>query len=259
MKLLGENYEGLQEVDSLPKDLKAILLEPDTQKALQKNDFNTIYEKLPSDLINDFTRLLISLNIDPLNYLDHIPDRFLAITSVKHIDIPSNITSIGNRAFYNCSSLMSVTISNGVMSIGNRAFQNCTHLTHITIPDSVTSIGSSAFYGCLDLSNVTIGDSVASIGSDAFSDCSGLTNIIIPDSVMSIGSYAFYRCSGLISITIPDSMMIIGDWAFANCTSLNYITYSGTKDQWGKIKLGSGWNRKSPVKAIHCIDGDITL
>lgn len=259
MKLLEENYEGLQEVDNLPKELKAILLEPYTQKALQKNDFNTIYEKLPSDLINDFTRLLISLNIDPLNYLDHIPDRFLASTSVKHIDIPSNITSIGNRAFYNCDSLTSATISNGVMSIGNRAFKNCICLTDITIPDSVTSIGSSAFYGCLDLSNVTIGNSVTSIGSDAFSGCGSLTNIIIPNSVMSIGRYAFYRCSGLTSITIPSSMIIIDDRALYFCTSLNYITYGGTKDQWGKIKLGSGWNRKSPIKSIHCTDGDITL
>ena len=259
MRFLKENYDGLQEVDNLPKELKVILLEPDIQKALQKNDFNTIYEKLPSDLINDFTRLLISLNIDPLNYLDHIPDRFLASTSVKHIDIPSNITSIGNRAFYNCDSLTSATISNGVMSIGNRAFKNCIRLTDITIPDSVTSIGSSAFYGCLDLSNVTIGNSVTSIGSDAFSGCGSLTNIIIPNSVMSIGTYAFYRCSGLTSITIPSSMMIIGDWALYFCTSLNYITYGGTKDQWGKIKLGSGWNRKSPIKAIHCADGDIEL
>ena len=56
MKLLEENYEGLQEVDNLPKDLKAILLEPHIQEALQKNDFNTIYEKLLPDLINDFTR-----------------------------------------------------------------------------------------------------------------------------------------------------------------------------------------------------------
>ena len=259
MRLLKENYEGLPEVDNLSEDLKTFLSKPEVQEALQKADFSTLYKKFPPDFVSDFTRLLISLNIDPLNYLDHIPDRFLASTSVKHIDIPSNITSIGNRAFYNCDSLTSATISNGVMSIGNRAFKNCIRLTDITIPDSVTSIGSSAFYGCLDLSNVTIGNSVTSIGSDAFSGCGSLTNIIIPNSVMGIGRYAFYRCSGLTDITIPSSTMIIGDWALYFCTSLNYITYGGTKDQWGKIKLGSGWNRKSPIKAIQCIDGDIEL
>ena len=47
----------------------------------------------------------------------------------------------------------SVTIGNGVTSIGDYAFYNCSSLTSVTIPDSVTSIGSSAFSGC---SNLTI-------------------------------------------------------------------------------------------------------
>ena len=36
-----------------------------------------------------------------------------------------SVTSIGNSAFWNCSSLTSVTIPNSVTSIGNYAFYNC--------------------------------------------------------------------------------------------------------------------------------------
>jgi hypothetical protein len=54
---------------------------------------------------------------------------------------------------------------NSVTSIGSRAFANCTSLTSVTIPDSVTSIGSSAFSSCTSLTSVTIPDSVTSIGS----------------------------------------------------------------------------------------------
>ena len=45
--------------------------------------------------------------------------------------IPNSVTSIGNSAFYNCSSLTSITIPNSVTSIGNLAFRNCSSLDTI--------------------------------------------------------------------------------------------------------------------------------
>lgn len=46
--------------------------------------------------------------------------------------IPGNVTSIGEAAFYYCSSLTSVTIGNGVTSIGEHAFDGCSGLTSVT-------------------------------------------------------------------------------------------------------------------------------
>ncbi|MBR1922203.1 MAG: leucine-rich repeat domain-containing protein, partial [Paludibacteraceae bacterium] len=91
--------------------------------------------------------------------------------------IPNSVTSIGESAFYNCSSITSVTIPNSVTSIGERAFYECTSLTSVTIGNSVTSIGYQAFAFCTGLTSVTIGNSVTSIGDHAFTDCSGLTSV----------------------------------------------------------------------------------
>ena len=114
-------------------------------------------------------------------------------------------------------------IITGGESIGERAFYRCSSLTSITISDSVTDIGEYAFDGCSGLTSVTIPDGVTSIGDDAFRKCSGLTSITIPDSVTDIGDYAFSRCSGLTSVTIPDSVIGIGGGAFSGCSGLTSI------------------------------------
>ncbi len=138
------------------------------------------------------------------------------------------ITSIGEYAFYNCSSLTSITIPSSVTSIGDRAFQGCDSLTSITIPSSVTSIGDRAFQGCDSLTSITFaeGSKLTSIGEWAFYNCSSLTSITIPSSVTSIGEWAFWDCSSLTSITFAEGSKLtsIGKYAFYNCSSLTSIT-----------------------------------
>ena len=149
-------------------------------------------------------------------------------TSLTSVTIPDSVTSIGADAFWGCESLTSVTIPNGVTSIEEHTFDYCTSLTSVTIPDSVTSIGARAFYYCTSLTGVTIPDSVTSIGEYAFYNCSSLTSVAIPDSVTSIGYEAFFNCTSLTSVTIPDSVTSIGADAFWGCESLTSVTIPGS-------------------------------
>ena len=143
---------------------------------------------------------------------------------ITSVSLPDGVTSIGNSAFSNCSSLTSITIPNSVTSIGGGAFQYCYSLTSVTIPNSVTSIGEYAFQYCRSLTSVTIPNSVTSIGGGAFWDCRSLTSVTIPNSVTSIGHDAFYSCSSLTSVTIGNGVTSIGNWAFQNCSSLTSVT-----------------------------------
>ena len=143
------------------------------------------------------------------------------------IILPTNLTSIGDDAFYDCDGLTSITIPNNVTSIGDFAFYHSQSLTSITLPNSLISIGRNAL-GMCRFTSVTIPNSVTSIGDGAFYSCESLTSITIGNSVTSIGDRAFYDCMSLASVTIPESVTSIGNDAFMNCSSLTSITCLGT-------------------------------
>ncbi len=174
--------------------------------------------------------------------------------------IPSSVASIGDYAFYYCTSLTNVTIPNSVTSIGEAAFQYCTGLTGVTIGSSVIRIGMSAFQACSRLSAITVDannpayssvggvlfdksqttlmqypqgkagsnysipSSVTGIGDYAFYNCISLTNVTISDGVRDIGNYAFWFCTSLTGVTIGSSVTRIGGCAFWYCTSLTSVT-----------------------------------
>ena len=140
--------------------------------------------------------------------------------------IPDYVTSIGDSAFSDCSSLFDIVIPDSVNSIGNDAFWCCSSLRSVVISDSVTSIGGGAFLGCSDLADIVIPNSVTNIRDWAFFGCSSLSDIVIPDSVTSIGNRAFAYCKSLRSVVIPDSVTNIDAWAFSDCESLRSVVIS---------------------------------
>ena len=167
--------------------------------------------------------------------LESIGDKaFYSCSSLTAIDIPSSVTSIGEEAFRSCTSLKDVTLPDGLESIGSYAFNSCTSLTAIEIPSSITSIAENTFGGCTSLEDVTLPDGLESIGSYAFRDCTRLTAIEIPSSITSIGTSAFNGCTSLAAVTLPEGLQSIGVAAFRNCSALTSIDIPASVTSIGK-------------------------
>lgn len=169
------------------------------------------------------TELIIPSKIDGVMITSIGDYAFKDSSSLKSITIPDCVTSIGSSAFYGCISLSSITIPNSVTSIGGSAFYGCRSLENITIPNSVTFIGGSVFYGCSKLSSITIPNSVTSIGDEAFYGCRSLVDVTLSDAILSIGDSMFRDCVRLQNIIIPERVTSIGKSAFLNCNSLAKI------------------------------------
>ena len=71
------------------------------------------------------------------------------IQGCKNTTISTSVTTIGEEAFYDCTSLTSLTIPNSITCIGKYAFYNCIGLTSVTIPNRVTSISDGTFQYCI--------------------------------------------------------------------------------------------------------------
>ena len=186
-----------------------------------------------------FTFNSLSINGKPSGNLEELTKNNDKII-IEYLKWGGYGTSLENDSFKS-SAIENINIPNNITSIGDYTFSNCSGLTSFEIPSGVTSIGSSAFNYCTSLSNITIPNSVTSIGNSAFSYCSSLSSIIIPNSVESIGSYAFYDCSSLSSITIPNSVTSIGASAFYDCyfTLDSFVNNSSldevSNNYWGAI------------------------
>ena len=145
-------------------------------------------------------------------------------TSLAAISLPRGLTSIGNVAFSNCRSLASITLPAGLTGIGAEAFIDCTSLASITLPEGVTTIGEQAFIGCTSLVLITLREGLTTIGWRAFNGCSSLASIAIPAGVTEIKFGTFEGCTSLASVTLSEEMTEIGEHAFRDCTSLVSIS-----------------------------------
>ena len=126
--------------------------------------------------------------------------------------------------FKDCSSLTQVEMPSDVTAIGARAFKGCTALAAVGIPARVTSVGAEVFSGCSSLSSVSLPKGLSMLPNGMFTGCSSLLEVIVPENVESVGNAAFSGCTSLRSIKFVGNAPTCSSEAYGNTPS-ELITY----------------------------------
>lgn len=139
----------------------------------------------------------------------------------------------------------------GIKELANATFPSS--LTQLHIPASVTKFDKYFITECKKLKKITVdtentvysGDSQGILYNELKLNlilCPPAieqASIKIPYGVETINGNAFENCINIKEITIPRSVTLIATDAFKGCTALETVNFTGTEEQWNKIKISS--------------------
>ncbi|MBO4821752.1 MAG: leucine-rich repeat protein [Prevotella sp.] len=213
--------------------------------------------------------------------------QFVANNSLTKISIPKAVVTIAPEAFYGASKLLSVNLSTSdVSSIGEEAFAECTSLNSVKVGWATPlSVPENVFDG-VDLANATLTvpngmeniyreapvwknfgnyatfksfvifadanvericvekwdtngdgrlgyDEAAAVTAldnsfEGNTDITSFEELVEFTGITSIPEQAFRGCSALAKLTLPTKVTTIGAEAFKGCTALNNVTLPST-------------------------------
>lgn len=139
-------------------------------------------------------------------------------TNIVELNIPSTVKTIGNYAFSKTRlTQIGFPQSSNLTTIGDYAFYQSQFLREVVFPDALTSLGEYAFYECVRLSKLHFSKNLNNIQAYCCYNCSALNDLLLPTKLRDIGEYAFYQTRSLKKLQLPEDLYKIRWYAFAYC------------------------------------------
>ena len=137
---------------------------------------------------------------DGILYLDNCCLGYKGEQPTGSLNITNGTRLIGDRAFYDCSGLISISIPNTIETIGEDAFVNTGWYNQQ--PDGVLYIDNCClgYKGTKPTGELKIAEGTKVIALSAFADCENVTSVIVPHSVRFLKVGTFEKYKGLVTI-----------------------------------------------------------
>ena len=184
--------------------------------------------------------------------------------STTNPTLPSDLTTIGEYAFYNYTKLALTSLPDGLTSIGSCAFQKCSSLALTSLPDNVLEIGVSAFRYCKSITSLSGNCRITTFGSAAFNGNSTnrmqLAHVSFPNMAVASLSTVFgsstenNACQLLEDADIGNTSGIAAN-AFANCNKLQTLILRKTGSICTLANVNAFLN--TPMRGYNSLSGTI--
>ncbi|ELP90685.1 hypothetical protein EIN_023840 [Entamoeba invadens IP1] len=221
--------------------------------------------------------VLLSLSVPSNSFkVNEIPFECLFQFTSNKVVVPSTVTKISHNCFEGLP-LQQIAFQTNVCSLGNYCFKDCSELVQISLPHNLTHIGTSCFKKCEKLESFTIPSKIVHFGFFYLSECSNLKKldieikgdifvyndrifygetklisfvlplkalqingkalteypkididdtVVIPKQIKVLQDHCFGRTIQLQKLELLSSLNTIGDYCFFGCTSLSEVTIS---------------------------------
>jgi hypothetical protein len=159
---------------------------------------------------------------------------------VLHIEVPSSVHTLEQRAIYECDNLISADLGGTAQVIGNSLFARCYALERVTGLDSVTHIEPFGFHSS-GLREAHFSSTVTNMGEWVFYNCTNLTAVYFEgDAPVTVAQGIYYQ-SNLVTTFYRSGSQGFGEtWPsgpYARPTALfGPLTASGL-DLFGQVIL----------------------
>ena len=181
----------------------------------------------PDVEILNFGRNIQGIGYDYHSGEDEMENGYFYSSYYEHNQSPCNWPNLKNVSFANSQ----------ISSIPQCCFLNCTKLESVTFNEDLKYIESCAFYGCKKLKNPTFPSGLKVIGDDAFSNCSLIDKTLrLPNDLTELGSafentgiitsYSSEHADDIVLRTNDDCLCLISEGANNNSYSSSEETYT---------------------------------
>lgn len=187
--------------------------------------------------------MLIKKLIIPDGYTSIADGLFRNISGLEEVVMPDSITVIGGNsstaagAFRGCTTLRNINLSSNLQQIGRYTFYGCTSLLRLALPTTITAIYAYAFQLCMAaIDGINLPD-CTTLNTYAFAGCDNLKGDIVLPKLTVLGGLAFNQCGierimDLGSITVISRLTGSGYGVkigtFSGCTSLREVHLPST-------------------------------
>ncbi len=181
--------------------------------------------------------------------------------SLRTLDIPESVTTLGRWIVEGCNYLETITLHNGLKTLSPSTFYGC-GITSIHIPTTVTEIPNWCFQLCENLERIYLHDGITSIGKGVFSECFSLDRFTIPKGVTELSEELFASCHGLKKVNLHENITAINNSAFINCTSLIFCSLPGKGENLlptGLTEIGTYCFMNIALKQMNMEDTQIKI